>query len=133
MASSSGQDASYFLKSKYVTELTPKEFEGIATWKLKDRKCAVVLFYADWCPYCKEIRGEWEKLGQIAAFFEVYAFNCAKYIKHIQKIKEDMPELVKSYPTIIFYTDGEPVETYRGERTHSNLLKACMNICQRQK
>jgi thiol-disulfide isomerase/thioredoxin len=130
---SSAQDPSYFLRSKYVTELTPKEFEGVATWKLKDKGCAVVLFYADWCPHCKAIQSEWEKLGQIATFCEVYAFNCAKYTRHLQKIKEDMPEMIKSFPTIIFYSNGEPVETYRGERTHANFLKACMNVCQRRK
>jgi thiol-disulfide isomerase/thioredoxin len=126
-----GKDPSYFLESKYVKELTPKEFEGVATWKIKDKKCAAILFYADWCPHCKAIQGEWEKLGEMAGFFEVYAFNCAKYTKHLQKIKEDMPGLIKSFPTIIFYSKGEPVEAYMGERKHSNLLKACMNVCQR--
>lgn len=124
------KDQSYFLQSKFVKELSPKDFEGVATWKLRDKKCAAVLFYADWCPHCKTIQGEWEKLGEIAAFFEVYAFNCAKYPAHLEKIREDMPGLVKSFPTIIFYTKGSPSESYQGERKHSNFLKACMRVCQ---
>jgi len=124
------KDLSYFSHSKFVTELTPKDFEGVATWKLKERKCAAVLFYADWCPHCKEIKGEWEKFGEIAAFFEVYAFNCAKYTSHTDKIREDMPGLIKSFPTIIFYSNGEAMEAYRGERTYDNFLKACMRVCQ---
>jgi len=131
MEENRGQDLSYFLQSKFVTELTPAQFEGVATWKLKNRKCAAVLFYADWCPHCKAIKTEWEKLGEMAAFFEVYAFNCAKYTKHTEKIREDMPGLIKSFPTIIFYSEGSPVESYEGERTHPNFLKACMRVCKR--
>ena len=124
------EDLSYFRKSKFVKELAPHDFEGVATWKLKDKKCAAVLFYADWCPHCKAIKDEWEKLGSLAAFFEVYAFNCARHARHTEKIREDMPGLIKSYPTIIFYTKGEPREAYVGERTHANFLKACMRVCQ---
>lgn len=124
-------DPSYFIDSKYVVELTPRDFEGASTWKLKDKKCSVVLFYADWCPHCKAIQSEWEKLGQIAGFVEVYAFNCAKHAKHTEKIREDMPGLITSYPTIMFYKNGSPVEAYKGERKHSNLLKASMAVCQR--
>jgi len=126
----SSTDLSYFSKSKFVKELTPKDFEGVATWRLKDKKCSIVLFYADWCPHCKIIKDEWEKLGEVAAFFEVYSFNCAKYMSHLGKIREDMPELIKSFPTIIFYSGGQPVEAYKGERTHPNFLKACMRVCQ---
>lgn len=124
------QDQSYFLESRFVTELTPKDFEEVSTWKLKQKKCAAVLFYADWCPHCKVIKEEWERLGEIAAFFEIYAFNAAKYPSHLDKIREDMPGLVKTFPTIVFYTNGTPTESYEGERTHANFLKAIMRVCQ---
>lgn len=124
-------DQSYFLKSRFVKELSAKDFEEVSTWKLKSKECCAVLFYADWCPHCKALKSEWEEFGKIAGFFEVYAFNCAKHTKHIEKIREDMPGLVRSYPTIIFYSNGNPTETYEGERKHSNFLKACMKVCKR--
>lgn len=123
-------DQSYFLKSRYVKELGSKDFDQIATWKLKDDGCCVVLFYADWCPHCKAIKDVWEDYAKTATFMNVYAFNCAKFTSHVDKIKEDMPQLITGYPTIVFYNKGHPTETYRDERTKSHLLKASMRICQ---
>jgi thiol-disulfide isomerase/thioredoxin len=120
---------SYFLKSKFVKELTPRDFDQIATWKLLNKKCSIVLFYANWCPHCKALIGVWEDLAKKAAFMEVVAFDCANHEAHMGKIKEDMPELVKGYPTIMFYSEGSPTEQYKGERDIKNLLKACMSSC----
>jgi thiol-disulfide isomerase/thioredoxin len=123
------QDQSYFLKSRYVKELTPSDFESVVVSNLKDKRCAVVLFYADWCGHCKAVKDTWEDLGKVATFMEVYAFNCAKYTGHLSKIKEERSQLVKGYPTIIFYSEGEPKEQFMGERTREGLLKACMAQC----
>lgn len=124
------EDKSYFLSSRFVKELTASDFEQVATWRLRSKKCTVVLFYADWCPYCKRLTGVWEDLAEKAAFFEVTAFNCARHLAHTAKIKEDMPNLIRGYPTIVFYTNGEPVEWYHSEeRTVKNLLKKCIEVC----
>lgn len=122
--------ASYFENSLYVKELTPKDFDNVSTWKLKNLACSVVLFYAPWCPHCKAIKDVWSQLGKTASFINVFAFNCEKYSGHLMKIKEDMPNLVKGFPTIIYYTDGTPTENFEGERTHNNLLKKSMSVCQ---
>ena len=120
---------SYFNGSHFVKELSPKDFDPISPWKLKDKKCAIVLYYKPSCPYCKDIKDTWSKLGEVAAFFDVYALNAEKYRVHVAKIKEDMPNLITSYPTIIIYQDGEPKEYYQGERTTGELLKACLRTC----
>jgi thiol-disulfide isomerase/thioredoxin len=120
----------YFSKSKYVDELTPSDFEDISVWKLKNKKCSIVLWYAPWCPHCKALKETWEDLGKIATFINVLSFNCEKYKGHLSKIQEHVPELVRGYPTIIIYKNGEPDEHYSGERTSKNLLKTCMRICQ---
>lgn len=125
-------DTSFFVDSKYVNELSGKDFEGIATWKLKDKSCSIILFYAPWCPHCTAVKGEWEKIAKMATFMNVGAFNCEKNKSHLLKIKEDMPELVKGYPTIVFYSKGIPVEHYAGDRSSPNLLKECMRICQKE-
>lgn len=121
---------SFFSDSKYVRELSSKDFDGIATWKLKSKRCSVVLFYMGWCPHCIDVKGIWEILAKKALFMDVLAFDCESNGQHLNKIREDMPELVTGYPTIVFYVDGSPVETFSGERSEANLLKACMRICQ---
>ena len=130
MTQRDGED--YFADSKFVTELTHKDFESVATWRLKTHKCSIVLFYAPWCPHCKALKDIWISLGTKAAFFDVCAMNCEKNKVHMAKIKEDMPELVNGYPTIIIYKNGDPVENVGGSketRTVGHLIKACMRAC----
>lgn len=121
----------YFSKSRFVRELTPKDFNPKKTWELKEpSSCSVILWYAPWCPHCKAVKGTWKRLGETATFMDVFAFNCEKHKGHLSKIQEDMPELVRSYPTITFYKRGKPVEEYRGDRSLNNLLKEFMRVCQ---
>ncbi len=116
--------------NKYVKELTPTDFDDTVTWKLKNGQCGAVLFYAPWCPHCKAVAPAWIKFGEKAAFMNIMAFNCEKYSPHLMKIKEDLPQLVTSFPTIIFYNQGHPDEQYRGDRSDGALLKAGMRFCQ---
>ena len=120
---------SYFEGSRIVTELTPKDFDSISSWKLKDRKCAIILFYKPGCPYCKDVKPQWERLGETAIFFNVYAFNAVKYDAHIRKITEEMPILITSYPTIVIYENGVPKEHYQGVRDWKHLTLACARAC----
>ena len=126
----------YFAGSRFVTELTPSDFDSIATWKLKDKHaCSIVLFYAPWCYYCKKMKGMWEDLGEEAAFLNVYAMNCEMNSLHCNKIREDNPELIKSFPTMIIYTNGNPTEkvgTNENNRTVGKLMKDCMRVCSNQ-
>ena len=126
------ENSSFFENSNAVKELSPKDFESVATWKLTSKKCTAVLFFAPWCPHCVSFKDTWEKLGKVALFMDIRAMNCEKYNSHMAKIKEDMPELVKSFPTIVFYKNGQPIEHYADERTHEKLLKACMDMCQKE-
>ncbi len=121
---------SYFTNSKWVDELTPRDFDDVVIWKLKSKKCSAILFYAPWCPWCKKVKDVWEQLGKTATFMDTLAFDCEKYKEHLMKIKEDLPELVRSFPTIIFYKNQQPIETFlEQERTYDNLLKASMSAC----
>ena len=122
---------SYFSLSRFVKELSDDSFDDIATWRLKKHKCSIVLFYTPWCPHCINVKEMWGKLGNIAAFFDVCAFNCEKYKGHLAKIKEDMPYLIQGYPTIIIYNNGEPIEEYNGDRNLNKLVQACMRSCKK--
>lgn len=126
------RDKQNFFKTKFVTELKPLDFDSKETWKLNNHKCSIVLFYAPWCPYCKNVKDEWLKLGKTAAFFDVCAFNCEKYRGHLDKIKEEMPGLIQGFPTMIIYEKGKPLEktgTDETSRKAENFIKACMRTC----
>ena len=126
------EDADYFGKSKYVTELKPKDFESTAASQLKSKECAAVLFYAPWCPHCKAVKDEWEKFAQSSGHIDVFAFNCEKNKGHLLKIREELPELVRGFPTIIYYKNGKPSSQHQGNRETGNFLKASMALCKSQ-
>lgn len=128
------ESADYFGKNnRYVKELTPSNFNSTAPWQLKNNSDNVVLilFYAPWCGHCKAVKDEWEKAGKMSGFCDFAAFNCEKNNAHVQKIKEDMPELIPSYPSIVIYTNGSPSEYYNGERTSQAFIAKCMSICKK--
>ena len=122
----------YFGDSKFVTELEPSDFDDVASWKLKKHRCSIVLFYAPWCPHCKMMKDVWNNLGETAAFFDVCAYNCEKNSSHLENIRNDLPELVRGYPTMVVYERGSPVENV-GEtqdgRTVGKLVESCMRAC----
>jgi thiol-disulfide isomerase/thioredoxin len=125
----SNQD--YFPKGNIVTELKPKDFEQVNVVNLKDKKCTAVLFYAPWCGYCKQFAPTWEEIAKTATFFEIKAFNCEneQNKNHLLRIREDVPNFVKSFPTIIFYSGGRPIEKFNGDRTMKNIIDQCMRVC----
>jgi thiol-disulfide isomerase/thioredoxin len=128
----SRENEDLFGTSKFVTELKPSDFDPVETWKLRNHKCSIVLFYAPWCPHCQHQVKMWNDLGEKAAFFDVCSFNCEKNSGHLMKIKEDRPDMVNGYPTFIIYKNGEPVERTGksdDERNVQYLLKACMRSC----
>lgn len=122
----------YFDDDKNVIQLTPKDFHPLATWKLVNHRCSIVLFYAPWCSHCKAMKNVWSDLAKKSKNFSVCAFNCEKNKEHILQIKEDIPEMVTGYPTMIVYNEGEPVEDVAGRGDQRNveyLLNKTMEVC----
>jgi|694.fasta_scaffold06067_8 thiol-disulfide isomerase/thioredoxin len=129
----SKDDQSYFTGNKFVTELSSKDFDEKEPWKLKSGKCTAILFYAPWCPHCKNVKDTWIELGKIATFFDICAFNCVSNVEHYEKMKEDLPDLRNGFPTMIVYKKGEPSEMIgetSEDRKLNNFLKSCMRICE---
>lgn len=116
---------SYFSRTKFVKELTPEDFQDIQTFKLKNKSPTIVMFYAPWCGYCKRSKDVWKKLGDVATFVHVTAFNCEKYKDHVDKMNVDKKEFIRSFPTIILYKKGVPVKKFNGDRNLKELLTFC--------
>ena len=91
------ESTSFFSNSRFVKELTSKDFDETELWKLKKNKCCIILFYAPWCPYCKAVKDVWNDLGEKAIFYRVYAMNCQKEQVWVNKVKEDLPSLIPHY------------------------------------
>ncbi len=122
----------FFKGSRFVKELTAKDFDEVKTCNLKKKDCCIVLFYVPWCPYCESIKDTWSDLGEKAIFYNVKAVNCEKELSLRNKINEDMPNLIKHYPTMIIYKNGEPIEQVgetESTRDLIHLISACTRVC----
>jgi thiol-disulfide isomerase/thioredoxin len=115
-----------------IKELTPNDFDPERPYRLKNikGKC-LVIFYAPWCGYCQKSKEVMEKVARQLPYFNIYAFNCERYKDHVQKIKDVGSNIVKSYPSLIFYNKGNPIESFQKERNFENLTRAIMGITER--
>jgi thioredoxin-like negative regulator of GroEL len=90
----------------------------------KGRIC--VLYYADWCGFCQQLKPEWESLkrqhvNNNRAKFRLVEIESAA----LAKLKEVlMPTIVDidSFPTINLYENGALVSSYSGERKADLML-----------
>ena len=98
---------------------------GKATNKIKGgekHKIMFVLYYVDWCPHCKTIKPEWEKLEQDTTLKNIVIdkVNCEKDEKAAEENN------IEGFPTILFTKNGK-VESYEGGREYAdfkNFLKS---------
>ena len=114
-------------------ELSPSDFNGAS---LKSTECALVLFYAPWCGYCKLVKEPWKQLASTVAYIDVFAFNCEKNKSYLQRIKEEHPYLIPGYPTIVFYKNGKVVKAINSKSKDEDensfkqrLVSISMDLC----
>jgi hypothetical protein len=73
-----------------------------------------VWFYADWCGHCKQMIEPWNEL-----------VNNNVTNVNLAKVRDDyVPKIIskpniQGWPTIILYKNGQPVDTYQGDRNTS--------------
>ena len=72
----------------------------------------IVLYYVPWCPHCKDVMPEWNKLEQNmqGTNTQVSKVDCEA---NPQAAKE---QDVNGFPTIILFKNGKAIQ-YEGERT----------------
>jgi len=111
-----------------VKLLTGADFQDKEPWKLKSKRCAFVLFFADWCGHCKDFKPEYIKFADIAQFMRVHAVDTQAEATLMDRL-DDSPVDISGFPTVWIYRNGEPYEEYNGPRTWQGLLKRAQEIC----
>jgi len=124
------EDIENYFNTKFIKELSENDFDKYAVCNLKNNKITgMLLYYAPWCGYCKKVKEPFEEVAKTASLMcDFMALNCEKQKPQYIKIRDDTPELISGFPTIIIYKDGKPYEKYNDERTTEKLLKTCMRI-----
>ena len=75
----------------------------------------LVLFYADWCGHCKNIKPVWDETATKVNADEVKMIkvNCGEGTEKDQEVMKKYS--IDGYPTIIKFVNGTP-SLYRGDR-----------------
>jgi thiol-disulfide isomerase/thioredoxin len=70
-----------------------------------NNKPSFALFYADWCPHCKNVKPDWERLMQdkeLTSKCSIEMYECSK-----DEYKELAEKLgIQGYPTFKFFPTG---------------------------
>jgi protein disulfide-isomerase-like protein len=78
---------------------------------------SLVLFYAPWCPHCKSMMGDWNRLQRRSMRgYRVVKVNCDEKPEMAEKYS------VKGFPTIILFKNGRRVH-FEGPRNYDNFVK----------
>ena len=81
----------------------------------KKANITFILYYVDWCPHCKTVKPEWEKLENDKSFknITIKKINCEKDEKAAEENN------IEGFPTILFSKNGK-IESYEGGREYGD-------------
>jgi thiol-disulfide isomerase/thioredoxin len=113
-------------KDSSIRFLTCADFEDEEPWKLKEPQCAIVLFYADWCGHCNNLKPVYAKFSDAAQFIEIAAVDTDANKALMEKISDKLN--ITGFPTLIKYSNGEPVGELEA-RDYAGLMKGAMELC----
>lgn len=118
-----------FKGNKNFIVLSEKDFNGTRPFELKRKNCCIVVFYSPTCPHCLNMQDEFIKFASMCKFMDVCIYNTRENLAHYERIRNDMPNLIQGVPTFIFYSNGKPIEHYKGNRTTESFLNESMRVC----
>lgn len=85
-----------------------------------DKQNSIKLFYADWCPHCKEIKPSFE--NELPIFLEKNNLKCKVELINSDRDKELVKKYnIRGYPTIIFESNKNDRREYGGPRNVRNI------------
>jgi thiol-disulfide isomerase/thioredoxin len=113
-----------------MKELVGSDFQNDKPYNLNSKKCAFVLFYADWCGHCQSFKPEYQKFARKAVFIDVFLVNVDTNKQLLSNIEQsNSPFKISGFPTIWMYKHGNLVGEYSGNRTVKDLLQTAMSLC----
>lgn len=87
-----------------------------------------VMMFAPWCGHCAKLKPDWEKLAKTSAVKDT---KIGKVDCTANKMTCDKYE-VKGYPTLLYFRNGELLETYTGSKTVDSLKEYLRTMKHRQ-
>jgi len=108
-----------------LIDLSAESFEP-DTVNLKSKKCTAVLWYSPHCGHCHDFMPVWNKVANIAMFFDICRINI-KQSEAEAKLSTKMN--IIGVPTVWLYRKGKPIEIYNGPREVDSILKTVMEFC----
>lgn len=91
---------------------------------LSGKKGAMILFYADWCFHCRNMKPIYKKIADENKNGDIVigVMDMAKYSKEANQNLS--PLMIDGFPTILsFDNKGRYFSTFRGDRSEDNLKK----------
>ena len=117
----------YYMFKSYTNNKTAfhANRENIPKDETATKNATIMLFYADWCPYCKTAKPEWDSIksdydgksinGYNVQFVE---YNCTNETAEISQLIEKYS--IDGFPTIKLLKDNQVVE-YDAKPTKSTI------------
>ena len=99
----------------------------------KEDEVIMVLFFVDWCPHCKSVKPEWEKLMKLnntkvnGKNIKIQAANAEGSEVEKEAARDNN---VEGYPTIKLISQSEVVD-YNGARNAEEMGKFVKDYCNR--
>lgn len=80
------------------------------------KKPVAILFYADWCPHCVEVKPHWNKVASKLGNKVTMLSVRDDFIQHL-----DHKYTLNGYPTILISKNGKEVKSFQEQRTPENI------------